>query len=52
MFFLTLDKNKIDRKYIYHQIYKGIKKQILTGKLLSDEKGLYKTSRIIRELEL
>ena len=38
MFFLTLEKNKSDRKYIYQQIYKGIKKGILTGKLPSNEK--------------
>ena len=38
MIFITFDKNKEGRKYIYQQIYKGIKKKILAGKLLSNEK--------------
>ena len=38
MIFLTLDKNKEEEKYIYQQIYKGIKKAILAGKLQSNEK--------------
>ena len=38
MFFLTLDTKEIEEKYIYQQIYKGIKTGILAGKLQSHEK--------------
>lgn len=38
MFLLTLDKNKDEGKFIYQQIYKGIKERILSEKLHSNEK--------------
>ncbi len=38
MFFLILDKNKVEGKYLYQRIYKGIKKAIFAGKLRSNEK--------------
>lgn len=38
MFLLILDKTKDKEKFIYQQIYKGIKKRILGGKLHSNEK--------------
>ncbi|MFC5587952.1 PLP-dependent aminotransferase family protein [Sporosarcina soli] len=51
MFFLTLDKSKGEEKYIYQQIYRGIKNAIFAGELQSNEK-LPSKRNLAKELDV
>jgi GntR family transcriptional regulator/MocR family aminotransferase len=51
MFFLTLDKSKGEEKYIYQQIYGGIKNAIFAGELQSNEK-LPSKRNLAKELDV
>lgn len=51
MFFLTVDKSKEEEKFIYQQIYRGIKDAIFAGELQSNEK-LPSKRNLAKELDV